>query len=262
VPIPLITAGVSAATQYLGNRKTAGEKGMEGVAAQQGLLAQKQGRLGDQIGVFAQGQHSMAQPALQKAMQYYTQLASGSRSGIQGALAPSIGALTETYRGAENGLMARSNPGASRDRQLGELARQKAGQLGLMPFQARESAIGNLAGMGQQLEGNAMRGFGMQGSQYNDQGRSFADQGGTYGNLQQIQRQRQQSWMDFGQNMAQVFLPKILGPKAGGSVLPSGRAGGGYRPHPPSIKDHSSNARRTSRIRSRGWIRPVRTAGA
>lgn len=156
--IPLIVAGASVAGSVY-QAKKAGE-----VANAQKQLVGQQSALANEIAGFAQNQHSMAQPALSKAMQYYMQLATGNRGMINSALAPDRAALTDTYKGAEQGLLARTAPGPGRDRAIAELYRQRAGQLGLMPFQAKQSAIGNLGQIGQNLTSNALDAYGRAGS--------------------------------------------------------------------------------------------------
>lgn len=210
----VLTAGAGAGIAALGNRKTGAEKGMEG------MLSQYQG-LSNQIGSFAQKQHTMAEPALSKALGYYTQLASGNRAQIGQAIAPDMAAAGEVYKGAERGLEARTAPGPTRDRQMGEMARQKAGQMALMPMQARSGAYGNLATMGQNLNNNIL-------GAYNAMGSNLGNMGNVYSQMANMQQQRNQGWAQLGSNMANIFLPYILNRKggAGKSTQPPGVSGG------------------------------------
>lgn len=151
--IPLIVGGVSAASSAWQAHK-AGQ-----VAGSQQQLMGQQSNLANEIGSFARGQSSMAQPALNKAMQYYMTLANGNRGAIDSALAPERAQITDNYAGAEKGLNARLAAGPQRDRAIADLYKQRAGQLGLMPLQARAGAVENLGKMGQGLAGNALNAY-------------------------------------------------------------------------------------------------------
>lgn len=156
--VPIIGLGISAVSAY----KSA--KNASSMANSQKDLMRQQSGLSNEMASFAREQHTMAEPALQKAMQYYMQLATGNRAAIQGQLAPDIARLTETYRGAERGLEAKTAPGPSRDRAIAELYRQRAGQLGIMPFEARRSAVGDMAQLGGQRMNAALDAYGRAGS--------------------------------------------------------------------------------------------------
>lgn len=204
MPVPLITAGISVAGSLLGNRKSGAEKAMEGTAKQQSALA-------TQIQAMAKNQHTMAGPALQKAMQHYMGLANGNTGAINSMLAPERGQLMETYRGAERGLSSRMAPGANRDTQMAELYRQRAGQMGMMPMMARQNAMGQLGNMGMTLNQGASDMMGMAGN-------VLSGATGTNAQIAQMQRQRQQGWQALGQNIGNIFMPWLQG-KIGGSGL-------------------------------------------
>lgn len=143
--VPLIISGVGAAASAWQAHKMG-----QMVDTQRGM-AGEQSALAREISGFARENHSMAQPALQKAMQYYMNLASGNRAAINSALAPDRAALADAYKGAQRGLENTTARGPGRDRQIAEMYRQKAGQLGLMPFMAKSGAMQNLQGLGQNL---------------------------------------------------------------------------------------------------------------
>lgn len=140
--IPIIGLGISAFSAY----KQAKAQG-DAAAAQRDMM-QRQSALANEIGGFARQQMSFGQPAMQKAMQHYMTLATGNRGAINAELAPERAGLTDTYRGAEQGMTARMAAGPERDRAIAQLYRQKAGALGVMPFQARSAAFSGLEGLG------------------------------------------------------------------------------------------------------------------
>lgn len=154
--IPIVTGGISLLNGIMGAR-AAGKaaKSQQGIQNSQMDLMRQQTGLSNELSSFARNQHTLAEPALSKAMQYYMQLATGNRGAIQGAIAPDVAQLQETYRGAERGIR-RSMGGASRDRAIADLYRQRAGQLGILPFQARQAAIGNMEQAGNQRMQNAL----------------------------------------------------------------------------------------------------------
>ena len=205
MPPALIAAAPGIASGVIGlfgNRKSGAEKQLEANTAQQSQMA-------NMISQIAQNQHSMAGPALNKAMQYYTTLASGNRGALNSALAPERNQMMEAYKGAERGMTSRMERGPSQERAVAELYRQRAGQSAMMPMMAKNAAFGNLAGLGTDIlrEGNQL--YGTAGSILS---------GSTYGlnSLANMQNQRAQGWTQFGQSMGNVFLPWLLGKVGGG----------------------------------------------
>lgn len=201
MPVPIIAAGISAGASFLGNRKTAAEKAMEGTARQQGAMA-------SQIAQMARQQHTLAGPALNKAMQHYLQLAGGNRAMLQSALGPEMNMMMDTYKGAEQGMLARMSPGPQRDASVADLARQKAGQMGTMGMTARNQAFDNLSGMGQSL-------MGMGNNMYGNAASVLGGQAHTQAGLADMARQRQQGWGALGQSVGSIFMPYLMG-KFGG----------------------------------------------
>lgn len=148
--IPLISLGVGAYSAWQQGRAANRQ------AKMQEQMMGNQTALAREMSGFARGQFSAAQPAMAKAMDYYRTLAAGTRGAIDAKLAPERAAINETYKGAEMGITSRLAPGATRDRQIAELYRQRAGQQGLMPFMARQDAVGKMG----DLAGN-MVGYGL-----------------------------------------------------------------------------------------------------
>lgn len=187
--IPLIVMGVSAASSAYQAHKS-GQVAKQGMQMQQGMI-DKQSGLANEISNFARGQMDLGGPAMRKAMEHYYKLASGSRGDIGSELAPDINAVTEASRGAERGLTARMGAGPGRDRAIADLYRQRAGQIGLMPFQARQNAFGQLGTMGQNLYQGAQSAYGGAASALTGASTSTANLAG-YNN--QAQANSNQQW--------------------------------------------------------------------
>ena len=217
--IPLITAGVSAYSAY----KAA--KSQSKAAGEQKALMNHQSALANEMSGFARNQYSSAQPAMQKAMQHYMQLATGNRAAISSAIAPERNAMTESYRGAERGMESQLAPGPARDRAIAELYRQRAGNLGVMPFQARNAAFGNLAQMGQQGVDNSLRA-------YSGAGSALTGASNTGVNYMNANNQAQQGYQNlianvgkFGTSIYDIYRRR----RAGGGGMP-GMPGGSTEP--------------------------------
>lgn len=196
--IPIIGLGISAYSAYKQSKA-------QGQAAdlQRQMFTQQAG-LANELSGFARRQTTLAEPALTKAMQHYMTLASGNRNALNTELAPERAGITETYRGAQRGLESSMPAGPARDRAIAEMYRSKAGQLGMLPMQARSSAFGNIATMGQNYmtsaldayrgAGSALTGASNAGSNYM---KTINDQYGTYGDLIKSGTQAGQSVWDW-----------------------------------------------------------------
>lgn len=204
-----IGLGISALGSWLGGRKSKKEK--EALAAQRDNI-RLQTEMARTMGDFAKQQHSMADPALQKAMQYYTNIASGNRSAIQGALAPTYAQMGDLYRGAEQGMTKNMAPGPQRESAMAEMYRQKAGQMGQLPFQARTDAMGKLGEYGSAGFDRMLGAYtGASGA-----GGQAALGAAQYANLA---RQSRPNWGQFGADVGKIFLPYLTG-MGGASTAP------------------------------------------
>lgn len=229
---PMVGAGISALGGALANKgakapttqqqtaQPVGAQGLEDVYNKYVQpTTQKSSALADEVTRFSQGQASLAMPGMQKAMQHYMDLASGDRNTMQSAIAPSVAAANSTYSGAQRGLSQRLAPGPQRDRAMADIYKQRAGQIGMMPFQAQEGAYGKMGDLANQGFQNAMTGYGQAG-QLMAPGTYAASNfmgsmGNLYGGQQQIQAQKdiqgKKNWFDLGSSMGQVFLPYLMG---------------------------------------------------
>lgn len=184
-------------------------------------------RLSNTMASIAEKQHTMAGPALQKAMQYYMTLAGGNRGAIQGAISPQVGAINDLYKGAETrlGLMA---PGPTKDRQMAEMQREKVGKISQLPIDARNDAFGRLVGMGNEANQSAL-------GYYN----SSANVNSL---LQSYEQQRSQNWQKMGASMYSLFQPQLTGQARWGDTIPSWMKAGSGTKNPLQVSDfYNSN---------------------
>lgn len=122
--VPLIGSAIG----LFGGRNVGGPSGLEKAMMSSGQAAGGQlVRQGTQL-------TATGRPLLDKASNYYQTILSGSRGAQQQLLAPEIGQITDTYRGAERGLERSGVRGPARDVATAELARDRAGAIaGLIP---------------------------------------------------------------------------------------------------------------------------------
>jgi len=213
VPPAVIAAGIMGGTSLAGGLMNRGNKKQDQqMMLMQQQQAQRQSSLANTISGFANKQFTMGEPAMQKAMQYYSSLLSGGRGGMQSAIAPEVGMINDNYRGAERGMMARMAPGGVRDNAIADLYRQRTGQIGSLGHTARSGAVQNLGNIGQGLIGNALNAYGAAGN-------ALSGASGTYGDINRLNMQRQQGrdqmWQGFGTSMGQILLPYLMGQTGG-----------------------------------------------
>ena len=189
--------------------------------------AQKQGQLSNSLMGYADKTYNLAQPALNKAMGYYSTLAGGNRAAINQTLAPQLAQLSDSYKGSANAIHNQLRGGA-RDYALAELNRGQAGQAGMMPMQARTGAMASLAGMGMGL---AQQGQGWA-SNATSALNGAAGTAGQMGTLATgMERDQYSRANDLGKSISSIFAPYIwnLGKKGGGSVpIMDGPGTGGF----------------------------------
>ena len=90
-------------------------------------------------------------PLLSSAASYYQKLLGNSRSALQTAVAPVTNQIADTYNGARGQLDYSGVRGATKDMAVANLARDKAGAIAGVPFQARAGAASAAAGLGTNL---------------------------------------------------------------------------------------------------------------
>ena len=138
--IPAIQLGISAYSAYKTNQ--AQKKAQQ---QQQQLMdesAKARGEITKQAPQFFDASRQLQQigvPLLQTTGNYYKSLIGGDRGAIDSALAPDRAALQETYAGAQKGITNLRGP--TRDLAQAELAKSRAGAMGLLPSIARANAV-------------------------------------------------------------------------------------------------------------------------
>lgn len=200
--VPLITAGVTSAMGVVGAKKQASAAGA--ASKETSDLARQQSEMAKEIMSFGKGQIAASGPALNKAMQYYMQVAGGNRGQIGSAIAPDIAGVTESSRGAQRGIEAQIGAGPQRDREIAELQRQKSGQIGMMPMLARQGGMQGLERLGGAA---AQRGAGAMTAA------AGANMGaGSLLNTAYNQGQEgRNAWSDLGANLMNIWGPYLMG---------------------------------------------------
>lgn len=199
----IVMAASSAASAYAAHKQS--EQAQQGADMTKGLI-DKQSALASQLQNFAGGQISTAKPAQDAAMKYYMGLGTGDRGQIQSLLAPQINQMTGVYSGAQRGIEAHVGAGPQRDQAISDLAKQRAGQLGVMPMQARTDAMGKLADLGGQGMNRAL-------SAYNASGSALTGSANPIAQYTNLVQQGNQGWEQFGQHMFNTWGPYLM--KAG-----------------------------------------------
>lgn len=192
IAVPLIAAGIGAGGSiYAAHEARAGQQDANAASAPligaQTSLAQQQQRQGAQ-------QFNFGFPLLQRSASYYGSLLNGNRASVTSTLAPTVSQINQTYSGASRNL-DRMAPGAGRDEARAELDRQRAGQVGGLPLQARQGAAASLMGLGESAVGGGTGALGSASSIY----------GQLIGANQTQQNINNQQDYQLGQNLSQII---------------------------------------------------------
>lgn len=211
--IPAIASSVLGAFGANSASKAASSAGnaQKALAIQQGQIAGQQSGLAKTMTGLAGDSFAAGGPALNKAMDYYRTLASGSRGAIDSALAPARAGLTDTYSGAQRGIEATTGAGPQRDRAIAEMQRQKAGQMGIMPFNAQAGAVGAMADLGGSMLNRGASLYGGAGNVLGGASNSLYGQGASLDREAQNRYAAIKPWMDFGTTMFDIWGKGSLG---------------------------------------------------
>ena len=212
--IPLIASGVGAIAGGISN-KNAGKKQDAMLAAQQQAAQQQMAQSGQLF--------NMGAPLVNQGATYYQKLLRGDRAALRSATSPEANEVTDIYRGAENSIRRSNLTGANRDRQMGELARERAGRIASLVPIARRAAAEQVTGLGQNL---------VQGGQ---SGLNAAS--GALGNVSQQNSQNQQDsdtrWGNYGKSLGGLITDVY-------KAWPRGGSGGGGVGKPGTTPAYSS----------------------
>ena len=205
--IAIAMAASAAASAYSAHKQ--GQLAEGQLAQQQGVLDQ-QTALSKRLGGYAADSYEMSKPALQQAMNYYRTVANGSRSAINETNAPQIAQVQDIYKGAAGNIPYQMR-GPQKDMALADLNRQKAGQLSMMPIQAKQNGVTNLANLG-------VQGMGLAGNFSGAQTGALSGQSGSLNTMFGIQndamKAQNAAYSKIGENMGNMLLPYLMGQKA------------------------------------------------
>ena len=179
---------------------------------QQAFVAQ--GGAGRNLSGMGSNLAGIGMPALAQSGRYFSTLAGGNRGAMTQALSPEISNISDVYTGAGRSL-SRFLRGPEKDVQMGELERNRAGQIGSLLAGGRGAANQSLANFGVAATGAA-------GSAYSGAGSIFGSQAKTAqdARIAEVQAQ-EQAGQGFGGlffNLLKLALPGggIWGGKKGG----------------------------------------------
>lgn len=106
----------------------------------------------------ARDRYSLAKPAYEKGLSYYSALAGGDQAKAAQVMAPDIRAITDTYRGGQSSIENRLQ-GPARDQALADLARSRTADIAALAGRGRTDAVSKLFGAGESGLGDAMSGL-------------------------------------------------------------------------------------------------------
>ena len=128
MPPAVAAAGITAGAGLLGNflnRPSSQDRAAQ--SAQTNALNAQTG-LADMMRRLTQNQMDLTGPAYAQGLRHFQDILGGSRAAMSAATLPERRAIGDAYRGSET-YINRNLTGASRQREQGELARERAGRL-------------------------------------------------------------------------------------------------------------------------------------
>jgi hypothetical protein len=210
---PYAIQGGIALAGYLSNRKK--QKAAE--AQQQQVFGGASG-VSDTLSRSGTDLTQLGMGPTQRALSYYDTLLHGNRAAQAQVTAAPRGAITDTYRGATQGLEQSGVRGAARDEATANLNRDRAGKIASLVSGVQPMAANAVGSMGQSLIGEGSQRLGSAGEIW----------GGLFGQAAKNQLAAQQH---SDQTNAQIgsFLFDILNGSGGKTA---GGGGGMYRAGP------------------------------
>jgi hypothetical protein len=215
--VPIVTGGIGIYSAIKNSRAAGRQSKLMEQAQQQGMGTfgdvRRQGR-----GLFEQGM-----PATQNALNYYSTLLRGNRAAMQLATAGPRAQLTDTYRGAEQGLKRMGVRGGERQTALAELSRDRANAIAQLTTGQQSEAARGLGLMGLSLTG---QGVGAQlgaGEGFGNIARQSGEQATEYG------KGARADWQGVGKSLKELAdwwnnrKPKV--PLGGGPGGTTGKVG-------------------------------------
>ncbi len=211
-----IGAGGSILGGLLGNRKSQQQTDLENAQTEN---AKSQSALAKLMAQQSSSSYNLGSPAYGHALNYYSTLLNGNKAAVSQAIAPQVGQLSDTYRGAQRGLEQSGVQGPGRDYALGELNRQRAGQIGQLSVGVQPNAAASLGQLG-------LSGMGQGTGAAATSGGLFNGSSGAYQSLlNSLLGQNQLNYQNaFGQgnSLASLLAPLLLQQNANGGSQPGG----------------------------------------
>lgn len=200
------------AAQTRSPEETAALTGAQGAGT--ALAGQGRNLFGTGTGMVAQGQTTLAQPT-----GYYQKLLSGNRALASQAIAAPRAAIGDIYTGAARSLEQSGVRGAARDVASGELARQRASQIGSLITGVQPAAAQALTSIGETQTGQGAGLAGAGASATQASGGLFSGLLGQGAANRQYARGEGEK---FGTSFGSLIFDLLSGgAKRGGGVLPS-----------------------------------------
>jgi len=207
----------------IAGHKAAKKQEQQVTAANQAQAESTQAQMGlsKSLSDYAGSQFRMAQPALSAGLGYYQKLLGGDRATIQGAIAPDVAGINTAYEGTQKYLEQQGVRGGAKDYATAEAERQRVGQIGMLPFLARQGAAGALTQTGLTATGQAMQGLGTAAGAAAGAGSTAYGASGQGFYQGQV---RGQQIADVGSNIAGLFANWMQGRggKSGGAISTGG----------------------------------------
>jgi len=109
----------------------------------------------------SQSLFNLSEPGFATAENFYTNLASGSPSAIQSAIAPAVGQIQQGAQGATQSILNTAPAGGEKNLALEQIQANKGSQVGQVATQAYLGAPNALAGLAQQGIGESQNAAGI-----------------------------------------------------------------------------------------------------
>lgn len=208
---PLLAGGASALFGKLfggGGRSRQTERAYQESLAAQTRAAEEQSGLARLLGSISRDQYSLATPAYKRALDYYSGLVGAGGTGkLQAAIAPDLARLSDIYQGAQTMVESTLRPGGVRDRAIADLAKERAGQAGLVALAGPREAAGKLGelGLGGFSAATGAAGAGVGAGM--GAGQTYASLSGLRQRDYELAFERNR---EFGESLANLLLPFLL----------------------------------------------------
>lgn len=207
-----IPVAAGALASYLGSRGAQNQA--DSAYANQNAAYGKQGQLADSLTSIAKDRYTLAKPAYDKAMGYYTSILGGNQAGALQAVSPDIRRLTDVSRGAQSAIDNRLT-GASHDMATADLLRNRYADIAQLTGAPRQNAAQVLLGEGRSGITGLQDATSTAANIYGNQGTGY---GSTYLAANDRVTALNKQWSDFGGGLTKALGPNWLQSLMGGKI--------------------------------------------